>query len=249
MTWRRLIQSILRLYPAAWRDRYGQETAMVVDDLLADARRQPARLALNLFWGMAKERVHPTVAHRRAQVHGPPLLSPPSLMRHRDALGGRTLNERALALLEPDEHVVGTFDAVTDHPYVRHLTVMGMALSIAWVMVAVSDGGSFHRVLDPFDRSLLELAGIVALLAVAGLIFCRLTGVRTVMYALTTQGLVVYDLDRWRRPRSIINRSAAVAPEQTGRHRVWRRTAIGDSVVWVHRSADSVIFWARSAVA
>jgi hypothetical protein len=245
LTWRRLHLWILGLYPAAWRDRYGQETAMVIDDLLSDAHRKRGRLALNLLWGMAKERVRPTVAKSGVPSQVPLAYSAPSLMRHRDLLGRRTSNESALALLEPDEQVVATFDAVTNHPQIRLLSLSWMGVAVGWVLISLFQGVSSVGLV----KGAIEVAGVFAVLAVVGLIFCRLTHARSVMYILTTQGLVTCALDWWNRPHSVIGRSVAVAPEVIERHRIWRKTAFGERVVWVHRSADPVILWAKGAIA
>ncbi len=53
---RRLVRRLLRLYPRAWRERYGSELASLADELISAGETTPLRAGLNLFAGAAVER-------------------------------------------------------------------------------------------------------------------------------------------------------------------------------------------------
>lgn len=243
MNWRRLLHALLRLYPRPWRDRYADETAALLDDLLTAERPGRARLALDLLAGAAKERVRPTI-----RPVPPPRMwqGYVNLWRHRDLLLRTSLDAQSLALLDPGEEVVGTFDAATRHPLLLRLgptwlfTTCGNLVIFGFLFFFAEHADH----LSSLDTSYLytNVVGFAAL-ALLTLAFCRLTGARHVMFALTTRGLVEFEMDwRWR-PRAVVARLSAVAPHVVRRRPAFREVELGGEVVWVHRGLDPVLAW------
>jgi hypothetical protein len=85
-----------------------------------------------------------------------------------------------LALFEPGEEVIGTFDAVTDHAPLREISFALLMVGIAVPLVGVTNGQPLAGWLWP--------GWMFAALGILGLASCRLTGSRWVMFAITTQG-------------------------------------------------------------
>jgi len=155
-------------------------------------------------------------------------------MQHRSFLGlyRKQLDDTAMALLEPDEQLMGTFDAVTSHPSLREASLTFVALGVWFPFIGLMNGDVGAWVIP---------ASLLAALGVLGVLFGRLTGSRWVMFAITSQGVVQCRLDVLGRPRSIVSRSPAAAPELLQRSFGWRRIALGDAVVWVKYSLDPLL--------
>ena len=58
---------LLRWYPRAWRERYGEELLVLIQDTL-DEGRPTWRLRLGVIWGGLRERVHQAGQAARAAV-------------------------------------------------------------------------------------------------------------------------------------------------------------------------------------
>lgn len=148
------------------------------------------------------------------------------LMQHRSFLGlyRKQLDDAAMALLEPGEQLIGTFDAVTSHPSVREASFTFVALGVWFPFIGLTNGDVGAWVIP---------ASLFTALGVLGVLFCKLSGSRWVMFAITSQGVVQCGLDLLGRPRSILSRSPAAAPELLQRSLGWRKIALGHTVVWV----------------
>jgi hypothetical protein len=160
-----------------------------------------------------------------------------SLMQHRHFFGlhRKPLDDAGLALFEPSEELIGTFDAITNHPGIRDASYTLLMAGIAMPLVGVTNG-------QPLG-GWLRLGWMFAALGILGLASCRLTGSRWVMFAITTHGLVKCRLDWLGRPRSILSRSPASVPEALQRSFGWQRIAVGDSTVWVKHPRSPVLAW------
>jgi hypothetical protein len=159
-------------------------------------------------------------------------------MQHRDYFGlyRKPLDEAGLALFEPGEEVIGTFDAVTDHAPLRDASFALLLAGIAMPLVGVTNG-------QPLG-GWLRLGWMFAAFGILGLASCRLTGSRWVMFAITTHGVVECRLDRLGRPRSILSRSPSTVPRVLQRSWAlyrWHRIALGDSTVWVRTPGPRVL--------
>jgi hypothetical protein len=192
MSWRRWILATLRVYPAAWRDRYGEETTALVDDLLAAERPRRAQLAADLGCGAVRERWRPSVPRPEPFRRPPPYYL--DLWRHRDRLGRTRLDPASRALFAPAEQVLGTFDAVTAHPDSRNMGQRWLGLGFLGLVFLSLVGliGGFSRfsfVLNhpgTFWGSYEFL--VVGLLGAISTPYCKVTGAHRVMFSLTTQG-------------------------------------------------------------
>jgi len=155
-------------------------------------------------------------------------------MQHRSFLGlyRKQLDDAAMALLEPGEQLVGTFDAITNHPSVREASFTFAALGVWFPVIGLMNGDVGAWVVP---------ASVLTGLGVLGVLFGKLTGSRRVMFAITSQGVVQCGFDLLGRPRSILSRSPAAAPELLQRSFGWRRIALGDATVWVKYSLDPLL--------
>jgi hypothetical protein len=171
-------------------------------------------------------------------IHAAPTQHPKgrsSLMQHRSLSGlfRKRLDGPAQELLEPEGDLIGTFDAVTKYPSVRETSITLTALGILLPFTGLINGQSLDAMLP---------AGLmVAALGVVGLVVCGLTGSRPVMFAVTTRGFVECRVDILGRPRSILSRSPATAPELLHRAWGWRKIALGDTTVWVKYRLDPIL--------
>jgi hypothetical protein len=161
-----------------------------------------------------------------------------SLMQHRAFLGlyRKQLDGAAMNLLHPEEQLIGTFDATTKHPSLREASITFTALGLWFPAVGISNGDVGPWVVP---------AAVLAAVGMLGLIFLHLTGSRQVMFAITTHGLVECRLDLLGRPRSILSRSPAAAPDVLQRPLGWRRIALGNTTVWVKYSLDPLLTWMK----
>ncbi len=243
MTHRRLFQAIVRLYPQAWRDRYGQECMSTITDLLDAAQARPLRLAVNLLRVALKERVRPTVVGPISTVGF--FVPPPSLLRHKDWRSRRRLNQRELTLFGAREEIIGTFDGYTISPYWRGVGRRGIFISAIWsppqIYLALNyplfPAGE-HRWFAMFGLVWGPAIGVAGLLLV---IAAYLRGWPRIMLAATTAGLVTLRLDRLGRPTAVIARRPALKPVLLRQGRLHRRVRLGDLEVWIPADADPVL--------
>ncbi len=240
MSWRWWLHRILAFYPTAWRKRYGREAAVVIDDLLADGRARPARLAANLVAAAIRERARALFTHQSPRIPGGWLWPPRRLRLYRDRLGRTGLDPSSESLFEPGEEVIATFGAVTSHPSLRSST-SNMAIFAAMLTGLAL---YFSRHGAPVSTEVLDLeAAALDVLVLAACAFLRVTRSRRVMFAATTTGLVQCRRDWLGRPRQVINRQPAVAPSLIKTTRAGRKVRLGETVVWVSPKTDRLMGW------
>lgn len=244
-----MLHRLLSLYPPAWRARYGDEMEALISDLLARPHRASGRLAASLAFGALREHLRPTV-----QRVGPPRIAAAyafgsPLMTHSGPLLERCLGARAEALLEPDEVVAGSFDAVSRYRVAWGLLMwlpLGITMLFNYLMTrsASSAPGAAGGFLAPAAEWFAAIEAILLLSGYAVSKFLlRATHAQRLTFALTNHGIVTFRNGRFNRPLTIIDRSAATVPEVVRNGRRWRQIRLGHQVVWVHRRSWSVLDW------
>jgi hypothetical protein len=171
-----------------------------------------------------------------------------------DPVGPDPVGAASRALFAPAEEVLGTFDAVTAHPYIRQWGQRWLGLGFCGLVFLSLVGliGGFSRFSFVLNHPGTYLGVheflVVGLLGAISTAYCTVTGARRVVFSLTTQGLVECRVDALGRPRTVASRSPAVAPRLLREGRVigYRQVALGERVVWVSRRLDPVMSWMTS---
>ncbi|MGH9125027.1 MAG: hypothetical protein ACRDZ8_09930 [Acidimicrobiales bacterium] len=158
---------------------------------------------------------------------------------------GRTrVDQRGQALFEPGERIVGAFDAVTAHPYFLSLRYSGLVDLLygggwgVWFLVIFGLRRVPYVVLIPVVYCVTGLA-----CCVLSWLVCHRVKARYLMFALTTFGLVVCEVDWLRRPRAIVERMPPIQPEIVKRGRFCWQVRFGNREVSAKERLRPVLGW------
>jgi hypothetical protein len=118
---------LTRLYPRAWRERYGAEFEALLEsgDEVRSGLRSDIRMAANVLWSALREHMYPTRGGNMDQ----PTQTLGSVLKHPSAFLPLAMSLVALAMLAGDLTIYGVAHeaAQTDEGAVAHLWQLLMA--------------------------------------------------------------------------------------------------------------------------
>lgn len=243
---RRLVGLIIRLYPPAWRERYGAELDALVDDVVSQRTLHSFRLVLDLLFGVVRERLrhHPGPP---AQVGGPPVFGP-DFFPYRDRLYRRVVGKIPSQLLN-GETALGALLVLTRFPRLR-LFIKSQAIGLAgWQSGNVAfylqqrDSFAFHIAFAGSWPWIAALLGVVA----GGWLFLWLSGSHRRILVISPSGVTLIAVDWLGRPKSVTDRLPPLQPQILRRTRRWDHVRLGTSTFWTSGGEErTVLSWMQA---
>lgn len=229
-----VVRVILGMYPPWWKRRYGDETADLTEQLLADPGTHRFRVLASLLAGS----VSAWMQLRRIGDYLQPLSSPNAwgtIPRgsHRDIFGNRGLWPRSEAELEPGEVLLGVLDGSVGNRYIPYMPVHGAVWLVMSLIMAL--------LLHPPMWWSQPVVG--AFFLILGLLLRPLTNSYYVSLAVTSHGIVVFRRGFTGRTGKLIERMPAVEPELVKVGVTMRKVRLGDRTLWLYESSDPMLSW------